>query len=63
MTFAYMKHLWQAGKKKEAFDTLSHFVTLQTRLGYSHASNVLTQEMTEDTAQNDKMLARSVDQG
>ncbi len=58
-----MKHLWQAGKKSTAFDTLSHFVTLQAQVGsaYSAASmNGLGSDLAPDTVENDKLLARSV---
>jgi len=62
VTFAYMKHLWHAGKKSQAFETLNHFVTLQARVGsiYSTTSgNGRNQEGPRDTAENDKLLARS----
>ena len=60
VTFAYMKHLWQAGKKQVAFDTLSQFVTMQTTAGStSSASGVgLTPEMIDNRTQKEKLLAR-----
>ena len=32
VTLAYMKHLWQAGQRQEAFDHLSRFITSQKPL-------------------------------
>ena len=58
-----MKHLWHAGKKSLAFETLNQFVTLQARVGSSYSTvsvNGRGQEGTQETADNDKLLARFV---
>lgn len=62
VTFAYMKHLWQAGKRQIAFDTLSQFVLTQTMVGSSGMDNCasLTPEMVDNKTEKDKLLARSV---
>lgn len=50
VTFAYMKHLWQAGSRQQAFDLLSLFVNTQRKPLVTVA----------DSHGNDKLLARCV---
>ena len=45
-----MKHLWQVGQRKVAFDTLSKFVRTQSKAVY----------VEEEEAEGDKLLARCV---
>ncbi len=48
VTFAYMKHLWQVGQRKVAFDTLSKFVRTQSKSVY----------LDPEDCDGDKLLAR-----
>lgn len=43
-----MKHLWQVGQRKLAFDSLSQFVITQSKSAY----------VDEDDGDGDKLLAR-----
>ena len=45
-----MKHLWQVGQRKVAFDTLSKFVRTQSKSVY----------VDDEEAEGDKLLARYV---
>ena len=49
-----MKHLWQAGQRKMAFDTLSKFVKTQAKSLYSDVDEGIVEEDSE----SDKLLAR-----
>lgn len=46
VTFAYMKHLWQAGSRQQAFDLLSQFVMTHRK------------PLVGAPDENDKLLAR-----
>lgn len=61
VTFAYMKHMWQAGHRKVAFDTLFQFAQTQAQLRPSPYVDMEEGVVGEDL-ENDKLLARSVDQ-
>ncbi len=45
-----MKHLWQEGKRKLAFDTLSQFVRTQTKPVY----------VDEEDCEGNKLMARYI---
>lgn len=53
-----MKHLWQAGQRKVAFDTLSQFVQIQAKSPYVDVEGA----MAEEDSDSDKLLARSIRQ-
>ena len=57
VTFAYMKHLWRAGHRQMAFDTLSEFVRMQAGASPTPPYLLAEDEM-EDDPENDELLAR-----
>ena len=59
VTFAYMKHLWQAGQRKMAFSTLSRFVQTQAQLMPTPYMDV-EEGVAEEDSESDKLLARLV---
>ncbi len=54
-----MKHLWQSGSKREAFNTLSKFVVTQAGPSMMYGDPELGgEEEEEDASGSDKLLAR-----
>ena len=53
-----MKHLWQAGQRKLAFDTLSQFVLTQAES--SPPNTELDSEIMAGDTESNTLLARSV---
>lgn len=49
-----MKHLWQAGQRQVAFETLSQFVQIQAKTPYTDVE----EGMAEEDLESDKLLAR-----
>lgn len=50
-----MKHLWQAGQRKVAFDTLSKFVQTQAKSPYIEVEEA---GLADENTESDKLLAR-----